>query len=159
MLKQVLDFVESSKGLVIKGAFESSIRIEQKIDRKSILFKLEDIDEILERTDGEGNSFLQVNFKEDRKILLTDVLVGFKPNQDCGVDMDRLPKVVTTPDVLSVFEAIEESLEGDDSGDEVDTLKRVFVAVLRGAETAGFDIDQEKKWLDRLCTFVSSASA
>lgn len=159
MFKQVLDFVEGSSGLNTKGAVSESVKIEQKMDKKSILLKSEDIQEVLNRTDSEGQSFLQVNFSGGLKILLTDQLVGFKPNQNCGVDMEKLPKVVTTPDVLSVFEAIKEALEGDDSAADVDLLKRVFVAVLRGAESVGFDIRKEKKWLDRLCISVPAASA
>ena len=35
--------------------------------------------------------------------------MGFKPVEIVGLDMSRIPKVVTTPDLVSVFEAIEDA--------------------------------------------------
>jgi hypothetical protein len=67
------------------------------------------------------------------------------------LDLSKLPKVVTTPDLLSVVEAIEDSMASPPApGDELDLLKRVFDSVLRGAEAVGFDITPERLWLQSL---------
>jgi len=81
-----------------------------------------------------ATSFLQVNFLSGKKILLTENLIGFKPVPSRGLDLSKLPKVVTTPDLLSVVEAIEDSISFAVANDELDVLKRVFDSVLRGAE-------------------------
>ena len=38
--------------------------------------------------------------------------------------MAKIPKVVTTPDLLSVFEAIEESVSSDTPEHEIESLKK-----------------------------------
>jgi hypothetical protein len=99
------------------------------------------------REDVEGRKFLQVNYHSGLKVLITDTLVGFKPAEIAGLDMGRIPKVVTTPDLLSVFEAIEEGVGVDP---EIETLKKVFFSILLGAESVGFELSNEKKWITRL---------
>ena len=66
-----------------------------------------------------------MNFQNSYKVLLTDNLIGFKPQETLGLDMTRIPKVVTTPDLFSVYEAIEESLGSDTQDHEVEILKKV----------------------------------
>ena len=34
--------------------------------------------------------------------------------------------------------------------EELDTLKRVFTGIIKGAELIGFDMNEEKTWLKRL---------
>ena len=64
--------------------------------------------------------------------------------------MSKLPKVVTTPDLISVLEAIEEVIHLRDSESDVDVLKKLYISVLEGAESVGFDLTEEKIWLQHL---------
>lgn len=148
---QIRDFVSKSTGLSSVVHQEISIRISQSGDGKSITFSITELDEVIQRIDSDGHVFLQVNFLSGKKILLTENLIGFKPVPSRGLDLSKLPKVVTTPDLISVVEAVEESMSGESSNpDEVEVLKRVFDSVLRGAEAVGFDITPERVWMQGL---------
>ena len=160
MLDEVLHFVDSSKGLKCKVSPIGKVEINQSVDGKTFSFYLDILDEVLHRSDADGNAFIQINFQSGMKVLFTDTLVGFKPSEVVGLDMAKIPKVVTTPDLVSVFEAIEESLSSDQSPEhEIDILKRVYQAILLGGEVAGFDLAFEKKWLSRLTSSAFRASA
>lgn len=68
-----------------------------------------------------------------------------------GLDLNKLPKVVTTPDLISVLEAIEESFAASDfTGKETEMLKKAYFSIIRGAEQIGFTMNPEKEWLIRL---------
>ena len=151
---QINDFVAKSAGLKSRVEDAKLIRIRQNTDGKTIAFNISDLEEVIPRIDADGHVFLQVNFLSGKKILLTENLIGFKPVPSRGLDLSKLPKVVTTPDLLSVVEAIEDSMTTPPSvqsqSDELDLLKRVFDSVLRGAEAVGFDITPERLWLQSL---------
>jgi hypothetical protein len=134
------------------------LEIHQSTDGKSIAFPIADLEEVISRIDSDGHAFLQVNFLSGKKILLTENLIGFKPVPSRGLDLSKLPKVVTTPDLLSVVEAIEDSMSSAPTQtDEVEVLKRVFDSVLRGAEAVGFDLTPERLWLQNLGRSKASA--
>jgi hypothetical protein len=160
MLAEVLNFVENSSGLTSQVSDNGSVSIHQAVDGKTFRFKTEELGEILQRMDSDGKNFIQVNFSSGNKVLLTDTLVGFKPRETLGLDMSKIPRVVTTPDLISVFEAIEDSLGSDSIPEtELDILKKVFSAILQGGESAGFDLTFERKWLARLVSMRFQASA
>lgn len=157
---RISDYVAKCSGLK-SWCLENKIQITQKNDGKSLSFTNNEVDEVISRIDSDGQPFLQVNFASGKKILLTDNFIGFKPAHCAGLDMDRLPKVVTTPDLISVVEAIEESLAttSNTPGEEVEVLRRVFDSVLRGAESVGFDLTSERLWLQRIIKSQFKASA
>lgn len=160
LLEEVLSYVDHSSGLSSNVVEEGLVFIQQSVDGKTFRFHMQDLNEVLQRTDADGKTFIQVNFASGHKVLFTDTLVGFKPIEILGLDMGRIPKVVTTPDLLSVFEAIEESLSGDQSLEhEVEILKKVFQAILSGGEQAGFDLSFERRWLSRLLSTKYRATA
>lgn len=161
LLEEVLTYVDHSGGLSSNVTEDGTIFIQQAADGKVFRFQMTDLSEVLQRTDGDGKSFLQINFGNGHKVLFTDTLVGFKPRDVMGLDMSKLPKVVTTPDLLSVFEAIEESLSSEQvhQDNEVEILKKVFQAILTGGEQAGFDLAFERRWLSRLLATKYRASA
>jgi hypothetical protein len=160
LLDEVLNFVDRSSGLSLKLNPEKIVSILQDVDSRVFSFDSHLLEEVLQRTDSDGKPFLQVNFCSGLKVLFTDTLVGFKPGEVLGLDMNKIPKVVTTPDLLSVFEAIEEGLGSDSTPDhEIEVLKRVFQAILTGGELAGFELGFEKKWLSRLVSIKFRASA
>ncbi|MEQ1876940.1 MAG: hypothetical protein ABL958_09870 [Bdellovibrionia bacterium] len=152
LLDIVKSFVGNTSGLTMNVSGDA-IQILQKADDKRLTFQGEDLSDVLTREDKEGKTFIQVNFRTGRKILLTDSLVGFKPEARTGLDLTRLPRVVTTPDLLSVFEAIEEILNSDNPNDqELEVLREVYYSILCGGEAVGFDLQPEKVWLSRLMT-------
>lgn len=155
----IREFVSKCSGLKSRVKDEQEIQIHQNTDGKTISFEISDLEEVIPRVDGEGHAFLQVNFLNGKKILLTQNLIGFKPAPSTGLDLTKLPKVVTTPDLLSVVEAIEESMSGPSNNEELAVLRRVFDSVLRGAEAVGFDLTAERLWMQRLGHDTSQASA
>lgn len=157
-LLQISDFVSKSSGLKSRQA-ASEVEILQRTDGKAIAFPIADLEEVIPRIDSDGQVFLQVNFNSGKKILLTQNLIGFKPAPARGLDLTKLPKVVTTPDLLSVVEAIEDTLSTTPTQpEELDVLKKVFDSVLRGAEAVGFDTTSERVWMQSL-TRNNKASA
>ncbi|MFK8138513.1 MAG: hypothetical protein AB8E15_09155 [Bdellovibrionales bacterium] len=135
------------------------IKMQQRDDLKNIFIDKSMVYKVLQRTDHMGKDFLQINFIDDSKILVTDSLIGFKPTPVSDLDMTKIPKVVTTPDIVSVFEAIEECLRDEDLDyEEISTLKRVFSAIVMGAESVGFDMEEEHHWLKRLVLGAKAAS-
>jgi hypothetical protein len=159
-LDALLDYVDSSRGLKLQVAEVGRVRVKQELDGKVFSFAAEDVAETLQRKDSDGKAFIQLNFKNNFKVLFTDTLIGFKPVEIVGLDISRIPKVVTTPDLLSVFEAIEESM-GAESGaeNEVEILKKVYFSILSGGEQVGFELDGERAWHNRLIASRSKASA
>ncbi|MGE0764395.1 MAG: hypothetical protein AB7N80_14025 [Bdellovibrionales bacterium] len=157
-VRKIADFVAQSAGLK-SWCLNDRIEILQKTDGKRLAFHDTDVDEVIPRLDSDGQPFLQINFNSGKKILLTDNFIGFKPAQCVGLDMDRLPKVVTTPDLISVVEAIEESMTTQITNEEVDVLRRVFDSVLKGGESIGFDLTSERMWLQRITKSTGKASA
>ena len=159
-LDSILNYVDNSRGLEAKVIEAGRVQIQQDLDGKVFSFFAKDIAEILPRTDADGKPFIQLNFKSGHKVLFTDTLIGFKPVDILGLDVTRIPKVVTTPDLLSVFEAIEESMGAETGADtEVEILKKVYFSILSGAEQVGFELGFERKWLNRLIASRSKACA
>lgn len=159
-LDSILNYVDSSRGLKAKVGEAGKIQIYQDLDGKVLNFTSQDISEILHRTDADGKPFIQLNLEGSHKVLFTDTLIGFKPVETLGLDTSRIPKVVTTPDLLSVFEAIEESMGAELGADnEVEILKKVYFSILVGGEMVGFDLTFERKWLNRLIASRSKACA
>lgn len=159
MFGQIVEYVTASSGLLFKNSNELIV-VSQKVDSKKISINKLELSEILQRHDSEGKPFIQVNFIDGAKILLTDNLIGFKPKEVPGLDMTKIPKVVTTPDLFSVLDAIEDSLSSEVVTDhEVDILKKVFSSILVGAESVGFDLSFEKNLLNSLSTCRIKATA
>ncbi len=150
-MNQIQEFVHKSSGLRTSSSTNGTLQIVQCADGKTLGFALLDVDEVISRLDSEGQSFLQINFQTGKKILLTQNLIGFKPAPSRGLDLSKLPKVVTTPDLLSVVEAIEDSMASTPhQPEETEILRKVFDSVLKGAEAVGFDITPERVWMQSL---------
>ena len=147
----LIQFIKESQGLKFFQEKPGEIGICQKIDGKCLQFLKKDVEEVLNRKDSKGDGFIQINFFGDKKIILTDRFIGFKPFKVADLDMTKLPKVVTTPDLLNFIEVIEDSMyEMDVTAQEVMDIRRYFEAVLRGAEKAGFELIHERIWVERL---------
>lgn len=155
----ILGFVDQSSGLRVQVSSVGKVSILQEADGKIFSFDCSEIAEVLTRSDSDKRPFVQINFNNSKKVLLTEALVGFKPKEILGLDMARIPKVVTTPDLISVYEAIEESLGSESPNHEVEILKKVYLAILDGGNSVGFDLQSERKWLSRLIASRASASA
>ncbi len=160
ILETILNYIEQSSGLTSEKNRDFSVEICQKTDGKRLVVDTTMVEDLIPRSDSEGRDFLQINFRAGYKILITDDLIGFKPFERLGLDMEKLPKVVTTPDLMSVFEAIQEALHAEDTRpEEVEILRKVFESVIKGGEAVGFDLAQERGWFSRLPTQSRRASA
>lgn len=155
--KALTNYISTTVGLRLKFTEDYNVEIHQLSDQKVIHFELMNVSDVLSRSDSEGQPFIQVNFKTGKKILLTGSLIGFKPAPILGLDINKLPKVVTTPDLISVFEAIEDAVAMKVPADELETLKKVFNSILAGGELIGFDLAQERQWL--WCLIHAKATA
>jgi hypothetical protein len=153
IMTKILAFINRSKGLKGSATTDGTFRIQQAIDSKFLDIAIWDLDGILMRSDVEGQEFVQVNFISGAKILITSNLIGFKPVLSHGLDLAKLPRVVTTPDIMSVFEAIQDTLQSSESDtSELTVLKKVYEAVLSGGEAVGFDLRAERAWASRIST-------
>lgn len=161
LLEEIVTFLKGTSGLSCSIAETNSVVVvDQAIDGKKFKFQVNELADVLKRVDADGKGFIQVNFNSGTKVLFTDNLVGFKPRETFGLDMAKIPRVVTTPDLMSVFEAIEESMSSDATPEqEIEILKKVFHSILQGGELAGFDLTYERTWLHRLLGSRYRASA
>lgn len=161
LLEQILKYVDETENLsFLDSELNDYFIIEQKVDRRRIKVNKFDVEEVLSRTDEDGQEFLQVNFVSGKKILLTQKLVGFRPLTMFGLDMEKLPKVVTTPDIMNIFDAIQESLcHEDNSPEELEVLRKVYDSVVCGGESVGFDLNEERALFARIPTQILRTSA
>ncbi len=159
ILETIANYVRQSSGLSGEAS-DMVFEIHQKADGKSLKVDASKVEDLIPRSDSDGRDFLQINFSSGQKILITDDLIGFKPAERNGLDMDKLPKVVTTPDLMSVFEAIQEALHSEETRpEEIEILRKVFEAVVKGGEAVGFDLAEERHWFSRLPTNSRRATA
>lgn len=154
------EFVEECTGLDLHGDDVASLILRQNTDSKVLKITYNEIAKVLKRFDSEGKPFVQINLRNDKKLLLTDTLVGFKPKVKPGLEMGKIPKIVTTPDLLNVIEAIEDVMTSPEPDwVEVDVLKKLFYSVLEGAEEIGFDLSRERTWVAHIGSQLFKASA
>ncbi len=160
-LNEILNYLE--KRPLYKFTFnDETLEVMQSEDNKKIQIKKQDIEKVLSRQDLDGSSFLQINFNNGAKILITHSLIGFKPHEMMGFDSARIPRVVTTVDLVSVSKAIEQLFDSDETPDsraEIEVLKKVYQSIMIGAETIGFQMAYEKKWFSSIMLNPVAAAA
>ncbi len=160
-MNEILNYLE--KKPLYKFTFNDDVlEIKQTEDGKKIFIKKQDIEKVLSRQDLDGSSFLQINFNSGSKILITHSLIGFKPYETMGFDSARIPRVVTTVDLVSVSKAIEQLFDSDETPDsraEIEVLKKVYQSIMIGAEAIGFQMTQEKRWFSSIMLNPSAAVA
>lgn len=163
IMNDIVNFLETTVQFKYSLDNDSSkMSLVQGEDKKAIQFSLADIEKVLNRQDYDGSQFIQINFTSGSKILITKNLVGFKPAELMGFDSNKIPRVVTTVDLISVSKAIEDLYEGEESyqtSTEVEVLKKVYQSILMGAESVGFDMRTEKQWFSRFLLNGAAASA
>lgn len=145
----IVDFLNKNSSLEMDFVEEGKLKLTQTVDGKSLEIDSLGVEDVLEREDSSGKPFLQVNFLTGSKILLTKSLVGFKPALFDGVDPKRIPNVVTTPDLLSIVEAMSE-FDKEEDYSEYRALRRMYYSILHGAEAVGFEITNEKLWVAQM---------
>ena len=148
LLTSIRDFACRSKELDVQIIDYSILKIRQVIDGHTLFVDAGRLQDILMRTDADGREFVQVNFHDSVKILITERLIGFKPvlrSKGNAAAATKLPRVVTTPDLMSVLEAMEDAAESEDR--DLSVLRELFDAIVYGAERVGFDVSKEKAWL------------
>lgn len=160
-INDVVNYLESQTHFTFNFN-EQVLDLTQKEDSKKISIDFEQIEKVLVRQDVDGSKFLQINFNAGTKILITKTLVGFKPNQLIGFDLTRIPRVVTTIDLVSVSKAIEDLFDSEETAEsraEIEILKKVYQSILYGAEGVGFKMQAEKTWLSAILLNQSAVSA
>ena len=153
IVNMLQSFLSKSKklSLVETQKSDTEFSILQKDDRKRIFIVKENIEKVLEREDQNGEMFLQINFKNGKKIILTEEFIGFAPAACVGLFTKKLPKVVTTADLLNVIDAIEGSVYGTEQYQEsLSDVKLFFEAIASGAESIGFDLTGERLWVEKI---------
>ncbi|OFZ30349.1 MAG: hypothetical protein A2622_08025 [Bdellovibrionales bacterium RIFCSPHIGHO2_01_FULL_40_29] len=160
-MNEILNFLE--KKAQYKFTFADDIlEIKQVEDQKNLKIKKDEIEKVLSRQDLDGSPFLQINFSSGAKILVTHSLIGFKPHEIMGFDATRIPRVVTTVDLKSVSNAIEQLFDSDEAPDskaEIEVLKKVYQSIMIGAENIGFQMSAEKKWFSSIMLNASAFAA
>lgn len=161
LLEQIFKYVDANENLtLIESELSDCFIIEQKLDSHRISINMFDVEEVLSRFDEQGREFLQINFISGKKILLTQKLIGFRPLAIFGLDMKKLPKVVTTPDIMNIFDAIQESLCNDeDPTMELEILRKIYDSIVCGGESVGFDLKEERKLFTRIPTQIFLTTA
>lgn len=155
-LEDIKVFLETEgSGLRLIHSIKGEHLLVQKTDGKTLKLLPESVEAVLNREDSEGNPFLQVNFLSGQKVLLTKHLIGFKPSHVYGLDDQRLPKVVTTPDLLSIIDVITD--EDNFDIQEFDVLRKVYLSIVDGGEAVGFDLSKEREWLAQMTLFSANA--
>lgn len=148
LLNSINEFARRSNELEVQIVDQSILKIRQKIDGHTVFVDAGRLQDILMRTDADGRDFVQVNFQDGLKILITERLIGFKPvlrRGGTGTASAKLPRVVTTPDLMAVLEALEDAAENEDR--DLSVLRELFDSIVCGAEKVGFDVTKEKTWL------------
>ncbi len=159
-VSQVKSFVASTSGLQMETIEEGSLCVCQKVDGKGLVFRERDIAAIMSRKDDLERPFIQVNFQSGKKVLLTDQLIGFKPIAVDGLGLETMPSVVASPDLVSLFEAMEECLQSNsDNVPAFMELRHAFMSIVEGGEAVGIDFDKEKFWLKHLVINKKTAVA
>lgn len=157
LVEKIVHFVEETSGLKIDWCNEFAISIKQLSDGKSLSIRIRDLRDVILREDSQQRDFIQVDFINGFKVLLTQVLIGFKPYPINDLDMKEVPRVVTTSDLYRVFQAMEEAISLDTNISEIEILAQIFRSILKGGEVVGFDLQREKSWFYRLSYFTASA--
>ena len=147
----IVDYIKSTKGLSLQKVDDVCLEIVQKQDLKVLTLKTETIKEVIFRYNKDYNNFLQVNFKNEGKILITDKLIGFPPKKIIDLEGIKLPKVISTLDMLSFFEMTEEYIQSDNcSVIQVVALKKVCDLILESALDVGFNVVADKTWFHQI---------
>lgn len=160
-MNDIINFLETTRS--VQFTYDSMyLTMVQNEDFKSMTIRFADVEKVLLRTDFDGSQFIQINFVNRTKILVTKNLVGFKPLELMGFDTAKIPKVVTTLDLKSVHKAIEDLTDADETyqtATELEVLKKVYQSIMLGAEQVGFDMKVEKQWFSAFLLNPLAATA
>ena len=70
LLEQIFKYVDGTESLsFVESDLSDYFIIEQKVDSRRITVNKFDVEEVLSRTDEDGQEFLQINFVSGKKIL------------------------------------------------------------------------------------------
>ena len=151
-INEVVNFLETRSQFTYSFS-EETLELTQKEDSKKMIIDFSRVEKVLDRQDVDGSRFIQINFSQGSKILITNSLVGFKPTELVGFDLSRIPRVVTTIDLKSVSKAIEVLFDSEETAEtktEIEVLKKVYQSILLGAENIGFKMQAEKLWFSSI---------
>ncbi|MBE8162641.1 MAG: hypothetical protein HAW63_01470 [Bdellovibrionaceae bacterium] len=135
----LLSFINKASGLQIKKSTNDYIIIEQLEDKSFLKIFFHHIDYISFSKDARKESYIQLNFINNTKCILTSDLIGFSPVKSLLLNKNSLPEVVSSIDLLNILEAFEASLRNSGNSEDFLFLNQVYNAVLNGGKKVGME--------------------
>lgn len=137
----LLNFIKKASGLKIKQQDKYFIIIEQLEDKSCLKVFFHNISYISFAKDDTGGQYIQIDFLNKTKCILTDSLIGFSPVKSLLLNKNALPEVVSSIDLLNIIEAFEANLRNSGEAEEFLFLNQVYHAVLNGGKQIGIEWD------------------
>lgn len=137
----LLSFIKKTRGLRVKNQNLTSITIEQKEDKSFLKIFFHQISHISLASETKKEDYIQINFINKTKCILTESLIGFAPIKSLLLDKNSLPEVVSSIDLLNILEAFEANLRNSGEIEDFLFLNQVYHAVLNGGKHIGLEWD------------------
>lgn len=135
----LLNFINKAKGLRIKKQDKNIIVIEQLEDKSCLKIFFHNIHYISFAKDSVNGQYMQIDFTNKTKCILTDNLIGFAPVKSLLLNKNALPEVVSSIDLLNIIEAFEAHLRNSGVAEEFLFLNQVYHAVVNGGKQIGIE--------------------
>lgn len=135
----LLQFIKKTEGLRIKQQAQYYIVIEQIEDKSFLKIFFHHISHISFSSEKQNGHYIQVNFTNHTKCILTNHLIGFAPVKSLLLDKNALPEVVSSMDLLNIIEAFESNLRNSGEAENFLFLNQVYHAVLNGGKQVGIE--------------------
>ncbi|MBE8221821.1 MAG: hypothetical protein HAW60_03740 [Bdellovibrionales bacterium] len=135
----LLNFVSKADGLNIKQQTSDYVIIEQNEDRSFLKVFFNNISCITFSKKEQGECYIQLNFINNTKCILTNGLIGFAPIKSILLDKNSLPEIVSSIDLLNIIEAFEDSLRNSGESEDFLFLSQVYHSVLNGGKNIGIE--------------------
>lgn len=135
----LLQFIKNAKGLRVKQQGQNFITIEQLEDKSFLKVFFYQIRHVSQSPESNKDSYIQINFTNNTKCILTDNLIGFAPIKSFLLDKNALPEVVSSMDLLNIIEAFESNLRNSGEPEDFLFLNQVYHSVLNGGKHIGIE--------------------
>lgn len=137
----LLNFIKKATGLRLKQQSNNYIIIEQLEDKSFLKIFFHHISYISCSKEKQGDHYIQLDFTNNTKCILTNNLIGFAPIKSLLLKKNCLPEVVSSMDLLNIIEAFESNLRNSGEPEDFLFLSQVYYAVLNGGKNIGIEWD------------------
>lgn len=135
----LLSFINKAAGLRLKQQSHNYITIEQLEDKSFLKIFFHHISYISFSKETSNKNYIQLNFTNNTKCILTNNLIGFAPIKSLLLEKSSLPEVVSSMDLLNIIEAFEANLRNSGEPEDFLFLSQVYHAVLNGGKKIGIE--------------------